>query len=72
MKQLMFPELYPYDKQFHLSPNDRTFLINTMKILPKEAGYISDEYYESYVKFLVFGDIKEPFPNYIKIYNRVR
>ncbi|WP_338356079.1 serine hydrolase [Yeosuana marina] len=71
MKQLMFPELYPYEKQFHLSPDDRAFLIKTMTILPQEAGYTSDEYYESYVKFLVFGDSKKPLPNYIKMYNKV-
>ena len=71
MKKLMFPELYPYNKQFHLSSGDRNFLINTMRILPKEVGYTSDEYYESYVKFLVFGDTKKPLPYYIKIYNKV-
>ncbi len=71
MKRLMFPELYPYDQQFHLTPNDMTFLINTMSILPHEAGYISDDYYESYVKFLVFGDSKKPMPKHIKIYNKV-
>lgn len=71
MKQFMFPELYPLDKQFHLTPNDRKFLINTMKILPHEAGYVTDEYYDSYVKFLVFGDSKKPIPKHIKIYNKV-
>ncbi|WP_034042703.1 serine hydrolase [Wocania ichthyoenteri] len=71
MKQLMFPELYPKNKQFHLTPNDRKFLINTMKILPHEAGYTSNEYHESYVKFLVFGDSKKPIPKHIKIYNKV-
>ena len=71
MKQLMFPELYPYEKQFHLAPDDRTFLINTMKTLPKEAGYTTGEYYDSYVKFLVFGDTKQPLPSHIKIYNKV-
>lgn len=71
MKQLMFPELYSYEKQFHLSADDRAFLIKTMNILPQEAGYTSDEYYESYVKFLVFGDSKQPLPKHIKIYNKV-
>jgi len=71
MKQLMFPELFPYEKQFHLSAEDRTFLINMMNILPKEAGYTSNDYYESYVKFLVFGDSKKPIPSHIKIYNKV-
>ena len=71
MKKLMFPQLYPFDEQFHLSPNDREFLINTMKIRPNEAGYTSKKYHDSYVKFLVFGDCKKPLPNYIKIYNKV-
>lgn len=71
MKQLMFPESFPKEKRFHLTPNDRTFLINTMKILPQEAGYVTDNYYDSYVKFLVFGDSKKPIPNHIKIYNKV-
>ncbi|WOD44888.1 serine hydrolase [Hwangdonia lutea] len=71
MKRLMFPELYPHNQQFHLTPIDRSFLINTMKILPHEAGYTTDDYYESYVKFLVFGDSKKPLPKHIKIYNKV-
>ncbi len=71
MKQLMFPELYSKKKQFNLSEEDRDFLIKTMTILPKEVGYTSNEYYESYVKFLVFGDSKKPIPNHIKIYNKV-
>ncbi|MFD1161446.1 serine hydrolase [Hwangdonia seohaensis] len=71
MKRLMFPELYPHRQQFHLTPIDRSFLINTMKILPHEAGYTTDDYYESYVKFLVFGDSKKPLPKHIKIYNKV-
>lgn len=71
MKQLMFPELYPKNKQFHLTPNDRKFLINSMKILPHQAGYTSSDYYESYVKFLVFGDSKKPIPKHIKIHNKV-
>lgn len=71
MKQLMFPELYPKEKQFHLSEDDRDFLIKTMSILPNEAGYTASEYYESYFKFLVFGDSKKPLPKHIKIYNKV-
>lgn len=71
MKRLLFPELYPLNKQFRLSESDRSFLINTMRILPHEAGYTSNEYYESYVKFLMFGDTKEPLPKHIKIFNKV-
>ncbi|MET2984289.1 serine hydrolase [Aureibaculum conchae] len=71
MKQLMFPEIYPKEKQFHLLENDRKFLMDMMKISPKEAGYNGDEYYDSYVKFLMFGDDKSAMPDHIEIYNKV-
>jgi len=72
MKQFMFPEIYPKEKQFHLTESDREFLLNMMKISPKEAGYDNDKYYyDSYVKFLVFGDDKSPMPKDIEIYNKV-
>ncbi len=71
MKQLMFPEIYSKEKQFQLTESDREFLINMMKISPKEAGYDDDEHYDSYVKFLLFGDDKSPMPEDIEIYNKV-
>ncbi len=71
MKQFIFPELFPKDKRFNLPEDDRLFLLNAMKLLPKDAGYTSDHYYDSYVKFLVFGDSKEDIPEHITIYNKV-
>ncbi|MDP5107324.1 MAG: class A beta-lactamase-related serine hydrolase [Polaribacter sp.] len=71
MKLVQFPEIFPIEKRFEISKEDSAFLLNMMKILPKQANYISEEYYDSYVKFLVFGDTKEPIPNDIKIYNKV-
>ena len=44
-----------------------------MSMLPKESDcpkYNSAEYYDGYVKFLMFGDSKEPIPNNIKIYSK--
>ena len=37
----------------------------------REAGYDKDEYYDSYGKFFMFGDSKQPIPKNIKIYNKV-
>ncbi len=71
MKQLIFGDLYPKNMQFHLSKEDRSFLLNSMRLLPKEAGYTSDDYYDGYVKFLVYGDTKESIPDYIEIRNKV-
>lgn len=71
MKQFIFPDLFPKDKRFNLSEDDRTFVLNAMKLLPKDAGYEGDNYYDSYVKFLVFGDSKKAIPKDITIYNKV-
>lgn len=71
MKRLMFPEHFSKTNQFNLTDADREFLINTMSILPREAGYEDEDYYDSYVKFLVFGDLKTAIPQHIKIHNKV-
>lgn len=71
MKRIVFPSQFKYDEQFHLNDNDRDFLLNSMSSLPKASGYISDEYYDSFVKFLMFGDKKDPIPEHIRIYNKV-
>lgn len=71
LKRLMFPELFSKDQQFHLTEEDRQYLIEAMGILPKEAGYTTEAYYDSYVKFLVIGDTKSSIPEHLKIYNKV-
>ncbi|NNK29123.1 MAG: hypothetical protein HKP06_12880 [Flavobacteriaceae bacterium] len=71
MKRMVFPEVFPKDQQFNLSSEDRDFLLTSMSSLPKDNGYVSDEYYDSYVKFFMYGDSKEPMPEHIKIYNKV-
>jgi len=71
MKQVQFLELFSEEKRFNLNEDDRIFLLEMMRILPREAKYNTVEYYDSYGKFFVFGDTKEPIPKHIKIYNKV-
>jgi beta-lactamase class A len=71
MKQLMFPENFPENKRFNLDGADREFLLNAMNQLPREAGYDPEEYYDSYVKFFLYGDTKNAIPDEIKIYNKI-
>ncbi len=71
LKRIIFPMSFPEKERFNISPSQRQFLLNAMKILPKEAGYNQEEYYDSYGKFLLFGDSKEAIPSNIKIYNKV-
>jgi len=71
MKRIIFPEAFPEDQQFNFTEIDRDFILKSMSHLPKEAGYTSTDYYDSYVKFFMYGDSKEAIPNHIKIYNKV-
>ena len=71
LKRVIFPETYPEEQRFQLDLETREFLLSAMKILPYRAGYERTEYYDSYGKFFLFGDSKEPIPEHIEIYNKV-
>lgn len=71
MKRIIFPESFKEKERFHIKEKDRKFILFSMQNLPKNAGYNSTEYYDSYGKFLMFGDSKDPIPPTIKIYNKI-
>jgi hypothetical protein len=71
IKKLIAPEVFPAAERFDLSEESRTRLLSSMKALPRESKYTSPAYYDSYVKFFIYGDSKNPMPSNIKIYNKV-
>nr|WP_299175764.1 serine hydrolase [uncultured Allomuricauda sp.] len=71
LKRIIFPQVFSKEEQFDLSPTQHEFLLNVMHTLPKALGYDSNEYYDSYVKFLMFGDSMDPIPEHMKVYNKV-
>ncbi|WP_460218441.1 serine hydrolase [Psychroserpens sp. MEBiC05023] len=71
MLRIQFPDTYEFDKQFILNSDDRKFLLNAMKVVPRHAGFDEQEYYDGYVKFFLFGDTKERIPDHISISNKV-
>ncbi|TBW27508.1 serine hydrolase [Gramella sp. KN1008] len=71
MKQLFFPEEFKEEKRFNLNEKDRVFLLEAMSAYPREAGYDKSEYYDSYGKFFIYGDSKEPITSNVRIYNKV-
>lgn len=71
MKRLIFPDKFSKQERFTLTDETRERLLMSMQLLPKEAGYSTDDYYDSYVKFFLFGDSKEDIPEHITIYNKV-
>lgn len=61
LKRLIFPDLYPKRLQYGMSNDDREFVMQSMAKLPRGHQYLSkviDKYYDSYVKFFLFGDKK--------------
>lgn len=71
LKRILFPEAFEKTQQFDLSEEQQEFLKSTMAKLPHELGYNREEFYDSYVKFFMYGDSEEPILKHIKIYNKV-
>ena len=74
LKRVVFPQLYFEGETYSMSEEDRAFVIQTMGKLPRHYPYLEgqlDEFYDSYVKFFLFGDSKEPMPEHIIIRNKV-
>lgn len=71
LKRIVFPEAFEEKERFKLSEKSREFILFSMQNLPRNAGYDPKEYFDGYCKFFMFGDTKEPIPDYIKIYNKV-
>lgn len=70
LRSLLFPEAVPAEQRFNLSPEDYAFLYKYMSMLPRESDYPkydAQEYPDSYVKFLMFGQDKERIPENIRI-----
>lgn len=71
MKRVIFPERFTKEERFDLDEAQREFLLKAMHTLPRELGFDTDEYYDGYCKFFIYGDTKARIPDDIKIYNKV-
>ena len=73
LQALIFPGSVPDTQRFYLTPDDYRFLRKQMSMLPGESIYPSysrDKYYDSWVKFFMYGDRKEAIPDNIRIFNK--
>jgi hypothetical protein len=74
LKTILFPEARPAKLRFNLKKDDYSFLYKYMSMLPRESrfpNYDSTEYYDSYVKYFMFGDNKKRMKGDIRIFNKV-
>jgi hypothetical protein len=74
IKRLFFPNSFEPSLRFKLSLSDYEFIYKYMSMLPKESEfdeYKNENYWDSYVKFFIFGDSKDTIPQNIRIFNKV-
>lgn len=73
LQRIIFSEYFAPNQRFDLKDEDYTFLKKCMSDLPKSYTFYKNnpDYYDSYVKYFMFGDSKEAIPDDIKIYNKV-
>ncbi len=71
LKRLLFPNEFQLNERFNINDKDREFILSSMYQLPREQGFDSKEFYDSYCKFLIFGDTKDKIDSSIKIYNKI-
>lgn len=75
MKRLIFPEVFPKEKQFKLTADDYDFLYGHMSMFPPESDfpkYDTAEYYSAYCKFLFYGAQKNAVIDpHIRIFNKI-
>lgn len=74
LQRIIFPEIFPVSDRFDLTEDDYQFLYQAMSKYPKDYNYLKDDQemnYDSYVKFFMYGDSKEPIPDHIHIFNKV-
>ncbi|MEC8602159.1 MAG: serine hydrolase [Bacteroidota bacterium] len=71
-KQIIFRDNYKPNKKFNLSNSYYNFLIECMGLNTlSDSNYYEPKFWDSYVKFFMFGDSKKLIPKDIKIYNKV-
>lgn len=73
LRAVIFPEATAKHQRFELTEDDYQFLYKVMSMRPRESQYpkYTKAEYDSYVKFFIYGDKKEPIPDHIRIFNKV-
>ncbi len=73
LKAILFPDAVTPEMRFNLTEDDYSFLYKYMSQLPRESQRpkYDTSHYDSYCKFLMFGDNKKPIPKNIRIFNKV-
>lgn len=74
VRSVMFPEAVSKKQRFKLTKDDYEFLRKYMSMTPLESKfpfYVKENYWDTYVKFLLYGNEKNISKNGIRIFNKV-
>lgn len=73
LRTIIFPEASSDEMKFNLNKEDYDFLYKYMSMFPRESKNPSYDstYYDSYVKYFLFGDSHERLDGNIRIFNKV-
>jgi hypothetical protein len=74
VRSVMFPEAVPKKQRFNITKDDYDFLRKYMSMTPLESKfpfYDKENYWDNYVKFLMYGSEKIPGKQSIRIFNKV-
>ena len=74
LQSVLFPDAFPKEQQFNLTKEDYDFLRRYMSMMPQESKnpvYPSPEYWDTYVKFLLYGAEAGKAEPDIRIFNKV-
>jgi hypothetical protein len=75
LKRLLFPELYPENERFNLTPDQYKFIYKYMSMWPTESKhptYSPPEYFPAYCKWLFYGgDSLAVINPHIRIFNKI-
>lgn len=73
LKTLFFPDQVPASQRFNLTADDYRFIYQYMSQFPVETSFpasYTDDYYDGFVKFLLFGATKTRLPRHIRLFNK--
>jgi len=74
VRSVMFPEKVSKKQRFRLTKDDYVFLRKYMSMTPLESKfpfYDAENYWDTYVKFLLYGNEKNVSKDGIRIFNKV-
>ena len=74
VKSVLYPEALPEKKRFNLTSEDYAFLRKYMSMMPGESSfpvYPAPDYWDTYVKFMLYGSEKVKINPDIRIFNKV-